>query len=285
MTPKILDALECQTCHGALVESSDALTCTNCGARVAMRDGAAIFRTTDLPPLPTDIGDPLIAKLKSAFKPYNRLYYVLVRIAGALFVGKTGKQAFEHFSEQSVILNLGSGPKLLAENITNVDALPFPGVTVVAPAQALPFRASSVDGVICECLLEHVPDPVRVVAEMERVIKPGGIAYVSIPFMDAYHSNPDDYYRWTISGLREMMRAFEPVELRIGFGPTSSFISAFANWLGVLLSFGSKTLYQLLTLGFMVLLSPLKLLDYALKYLPYASNSALGFYFIGKKRA
>jgi SAM-dependent methyltransferase len=285
MTPTLVSAMECRQCRGELMLEGDALVCTRCAARHEMKDGAAIFDAAELPTAPAEVGDPLIAKLKQAFKPYNRLYYVLVRIAGALFVGKTGEQAFRNLPKGSIILNLGSGPKILSKDIVNVDGCYFPGVAVVAPAESLPFKTSSIDAIICECLLEHVPDPVRIVAEMERVIKPGGSVYVSIPFMDAYHSNPDDYYRWTTSGLKQLMSAFEPVELRTGFGPTSSFISAFANWIGVLLSFGSKTLYQLITLGLMVLLSPLKLLDYVLKEFPYATNSALGFYFIGKKRA
>ena len=44
----------------------------------------------------------------------------------------------------------------------------------VADAQALPFPDGSFDVIFsCECL-EHVPDPRRALAEMQRVLRPGG---------------------------------------------------------------------------------------------------------------
>lgn len=45
-------------------------------------------------------------------------------------------------------------------------------------AHALPFEAGEFDVVYCRYLLEHVADPVRVLQEMHRVLKPGGKAYV-----------------------------------------------------------------------------------------------------------
>lgn len=43
-----------------------------------------------------------------------------------------------------------------------------------ADAQALPFEDSSFDTVVCTYSLCNVPDDARVVAEMKRVLKPGG---------------------------------------------------------------------------------------------------------------
>lgn len=285
MDRHLLESLQCPACRGRLAARDTSLVCESCGKPYSIVNGAVVFEQATEETAGADIGDPLIFKLKTYFKRYQGLYYVLVRIAGALFVGeKTGLKAFGSMPAGSVVLNLGSGPKVLSESIVNVDAFPFRGVTICADALRLPFRDNSVDAVMCECVLEHVTDPNAVVREIERVLKIGGLVYVSIPFMDAYHSAPDDYYRWTTSGLRQMMKAFDERELRIAFGPTSTMISGLANWLGILLSFGSKTLYQLLTLGFMILLSPLKLLDYLLRYYPYAANASVGYYFIGAKK-
>ena len=49
----------------------------------------------------------------------------------------------------------------------------------MADAGALPLEDGSVDGVFCSNLLEHTPDAAPVIAEIERVLRPGGWAYVS----------------------------------------------------------------------------------------------------------
>jgi SAM-dependent methyltransferase len=54
-----------------------------------------------------------------------------------------------------------------------------PAGYVLADAAALPFQAGSVDGVLCSNMLEHTPDARAVVAEIARVLRPGGWAYVS----------------------------------------------------------------------------------------------------------
>jgi SAM-dependent methyltransferase len=54
-----------------------------------------------------------------------------------------------------------------------------PEGALVADAGALPIESSSVDGVFCSNMLEHTPAPERVIAEIERVLRPGGWGYVS----------------------------------------------------------------------------------------------------------
>lgn len=55
-----------------------------------------------------------------------------------------------------------------------VDWLAGPKVDVVAPAEELPFEDGSFDLLLSAHVLEHVADPVRVVAEAGRVLRPGG---------------------------------------------------------------------------------------------------------------
>jgi len=50
---------------------------------------------------------------------------------------------------------------------------------VLADASALPLEGGSVDGVLCSNMLEHTPDPWAVIREIERVLRPGGWAYIS----------------------------------------------------------------------------------------------------------
>lgn len=50
---------------------------------------------------------------------------------------------------------------------------------VAGDAEALPFHDASFDVVFCSEVIEHVPDPDRLVAELRRVLHPGGSAVVS----------------------------------------------------------------------------------------------------------
>ena len=49
----------------------------------------------------------------------------------------------------------------------------------VAPAETLPFESGSFDLVTCQTLLMHVAEPARVVAELTRVTRPGGLVVVA----------------------------------------------------------------------------------------------------------
>jgi SAM-dependent methyltransferase len=73
---------------------------------------------------------------------------------------------------------------------------------VFADAAALPFADGRFDTVLCLEVLEHVPYPGTVVAEIYRVLKPGGRAWLSMPFLYPLHDAPYDFQRYTEYGLR-----------------------------------------------------------------------------------
>ena len=56
----------------------------------------------------------------------------------------------------------------------------------------LPFADESVDLVVSLQVLEHVEEPERVLCEIDRVLRPGGIFYLSAP---NYFSFSEDHYR------------------------------------------------------------------------------------------
>jgi SAM-dependent methyltransferase len=68
---------------------------------------------------------------------------------------------------------------------------------VQSDAAALPFGDGQFHAVICSELLEHVPDPVAVPAEIHRVLRPHGIVLICVPFMNKIHGDPYDYGRYT----------------------------------------------------------------------------------------
>lgn len=75
---------------------------------------------------------------------------------------------------------------------------------VVADGAGLPFRSGSFDSVLCTQVLEHVPDPLAVVKEIARVLRPGGVALITTPLNSGIHLAPHDYSRLTEFGLRHL---------------------------------------------------------------------------------
>ena len=73
---------------------------------------------------------------------------------------------------------------------------------IFADAAHLPLADGAFDGVACLEVLEHVKEPRRVVAEIARVLRPGGSAWISMPFLYPVHDAPHDYQRYTEDGLR-----------------------------------------------------------------------------------
>lgn len=69
----------------------------------------------------------------------------------------------------------------------------------------LPFPEGSFDGVLCTQVLEHVSDPRNLLAEMHRVIKPGGGLILSLPFVWQEHEEPYDFFRFTRFGIVDLL--------------------------------------------------------------------------------
>lgn len=73
---------------------------------------------------------------------------------------------------------------------------------------------ASVDAVVCTEVFEHLADPFAAIAEIKRILKPGGIFIGSTPFLFKVHGDPDDYFRYTESALRNViLKDFSKVEL------------------------------------------------------------------------
>jgi SAM-dependent methyltransferase len=78
-------------------------------------------------------------------------------------------------------------------------------IAVQGDALALPFAAGSFDRVIASEVLEHIPDDLTAMAELARVLRPGGTMAVTVPrcgpelvnwaLSDEYHDVPGGHIR------------------------------------------------------------------------------------------
>jgi SAM-dependent methyltransferase len=95
---------------------------------------------------------------------------------------------------EQTIVDLGCGPGFYTDAFRAVGATVIPvdndpgemamvgappDGALIADAGALPLDDGSVDGAFCSNLLEHTPSAAPVIAEIERVLRPGGWAYIS----------------------------------------------------------------------------------------------------------
>jgi SAM-dependent methyltransferase len=108
-----------------------------------------------------------------------------------------------HFAPAAAILDVGCGTAWLAEHFADYTGIDGSAEAVAAAREKgreillsdvderLPFEDARFDGVVLKDLLEHVADPVAVVGEAFRVLKPGGRVFASSP--DAQRWVWDDY--------------------------------------------------------------------------------------------
>ena len=68
-----------------------------------------------------------------------------------------------------------------------------------------PFDDGSFSAVLCNQVLEHAFEPDHLIAEIARVLKPGGKLLLTVPFAWDEHEQPRDYGRYTSFGLAYLL--------------------------------------------------------------------------------
>lgn len=170
----------------------------------------------------------------SAANPYlnPRLYHFdyLGLVTGRRLIEATLARELPPRAEARVLdIGCGSAPwkPLLApyaREYVGIDLKPGPAVDVVAPAEALPFPDGHADVVFSISVLEHVRGQREAVSEIRRVLKPGGVAIVGVPFIWPIHGSPHDYWRWTPHGLEQVFAAFASCRVEQAGGWFSNYL-------------------------------------------------------------
>ncbi len=275
----------CPFCKSNLDKKGKSYFCKTHGDFSIDNENRPILIQKNVLELNTDEHVSGINWLKSFFKQFPKLYYSIWHVFCPVMMLINGpRMVLKLIPQNGKTIDVGSGPERLGKEFINVDVFPFPEVDIVANAEELPFRDNSIDAAVSESVFEHVPDAYKVAHEMVRVVKRGGYIYVSAPFVHPYHASPDDFNRWTISGLKHLFPELEIVKSGVRSGPWSAFLMFMAYWLGVIFSFGYKKAAPFLAHIFMLVLGPIKYLDYFFSKMPGAEAVSAHLYILGRKR-
>ncbi len=113
-----------------------------------------------------------------------------------------------------------------------IDILPNDSVTIAADIQQCPQIASNTfDVIVCTQVLEHVANPFLAVAELHRILKPGGKLLITVPASYPYHADPQDYWRYSVDSLHLLLDPlFTDVRLH-SYGNQLIVVAAYWFWM------------------------------------------------------
>jgi len=146
---------------------------------------------------------------------------------------------------------------------------------LIADAHAIPLQDASMDAVVVQAVLEHVVSPSRVVSEIGRVLRPGGLVYAETPFLQQVHAGAHDFTRFTHSGHRRLFREFEEIDSGVVAGPGTALLWSMEHTVRAV--FRSPTAGRVTRL----LLGWLRLLD-RVSAEPFAIDAASALFFLGR---
>jgi SAM-dependent methyltransferase len=107
-----------------------------------------------------------------------------------------GNCRYRHFFEERHVY--------LPIDFCRVDGKSYKRMALVSDLCNIGLRDSSVDAAICIEVLEHIREPLLLIRELNRVLKPGGVLYLTCPQNYEEHEIPYDYYRFTRYSLADL---------------------------------------------------------------------------------
>ena len=178
------------------------------------------------------------------------------------------------------VLDLGCGARHIIGSVRCDLALEPPGVR--GDAARLPFGSETFDCVVSTAVLEHVPYPARVVREIHRVLRPGGVLYLEVPFLEGFHADPDDYQRFTFRGLEVLLRRFDIIEREVCVGPSSALNWILREYPGAWFRSPWLSLAAKFVTGWVT--APIKYIDHIMARRPGAFRIAAGLSVVARRR-
>lgn len=104
-----------------------------------------------------------------------------------------------------------------------IDIAPGESVDLVGDARSLPLADASVDVILCTQVIEHIPEPAKVLDELHRVLRPEGRLILTVPSIFPQHGSPGDYWRYMPQGLAWLLKDFRQVRIEGEAGTVGGF--------------------------------------------------------------
>ena len=138
----------------------------------------------------------------------------------------------KNFNENQKVLDIGCGNKPYSGyfkcKYIGLDPFKETRADIIANAWKMPFADNEFDGIVSNQSLEHIQKINETIAEIKRILKPGGLEIITAPQTMKNHSKPvdskdselknfnnnsikywrNDYYRFTKFGLITLFQDF-----------------------------------------------------------------------------
>jgi uncharacterized protein YbaR (Trm112 family) len=284
------DMLACPVCKGlgGLTRNADNLVCSECPSSYPLVDGIPILLNHHV----STFGIPSAWGKYKSFR--ERIRKFLPKIGGTSSVSRRNYTRFAELlvngSESPVVLViggaiLGDGMEPMLQDprirLVETDVNMGPRTQYVCDTACLPFQRGVFDGVIIQSVLSWVAEPSECVAEICRVLKPGGVVYSETAFLEAVSGGRYDFMHPSQLGHRRLFRSFSTISTGPVGGPALAVAWSLQNLFVAL--FKSRVMRDAAKFVTGLFLFWLKYLDLVLRYTPGATDTASATWFMGRK--
>lgn len=191
--PRVFAVLVCPQCGSEIVPVQAGIRCGGCAASYGTCEGVPAF--LERVPAGMHRSEKKNRASGSAWRQANN----------AFFKGVSGSLAAD-----AVVLDVGAGHGYLRSyfecTYLSTDVYPYEGLDFLCDLGVTsPLRPASVDLVLLNNVMEHLPQPERTLKAVASALRPRGRVAIAVPFIIKVHQAPYDFFRYTHFMLVRML--------------------------------------------------------------------------------
>jgi SAM-dependent methyltransferase len=85
--------------------------------------------------------------------------------------------------------------------------------------------------IVCQHVLEHVRKPWLAARNIQGLLMPGGYCYIAVPWVQAFHGFPSDFWRFSFPAVLELFDELEFVDMYYSASGTDSTLPTRSSWM------------------------------------------------------